>query len=92
MVSKSKANAESIVVNTTRPVSYVNRRKYPFVKLAHKDNAKSRRLVEQMAFWDRKWTEYEADNSTKTKSRRRLESGGVTARGGGDTHFLGFLR
>ncbi|MFS1539260.1 MAG: hypothetical protein ACL7BU_11960 [Candidatus Phlomobacter fragariae] len=34
-----------------------------------KDNAKSRRLAKQMAFWDRKRAEYEAKAKSNPKSR-----------------------
>jgi hypothetical protein len=66
------------MIHTTRPVSYVNRRKYPPSRmLVHKNNAKSRSLVAQIAHLSRKQAECETDNSTNNKSpRRKLESGG----------------
>ncbi|WP_426576305.1 hypothetical protein ACP179_17640 [Xenorhabdus stockiae] len=119
------------MATTTRPVIVLGRKSSATGKMKpQKDNAKSRRLAKQMAFWDRKRAEHEAkpksrsvsriidsivrivnendiyariimelkkyvssDNgsgsccmsdvalySTRTKSRRWLESGGITAR------------
>ncbi|WP_340608051.1 hypothetical protein [Xenorhabdus bharatensis] len=121
------------MATTTRPVIVLARKEKRSVTgkiTPQKNNAKSRRLAKQMAFWDRKRAEHEAkpksrsvsriidsvvrivnendiyariimelkkyvssDNrsgsccmsdvalySTKTKSRRWLESGGITAR------------
>jgi hypothetical protein len=60
------------MVNTTRPVIVLGKKVTRSVtgKLKpQKNNAKSRRLAKQMAFWDRKRTEHEAKAKRRSVER-----------------------